>query len=86
MPLQFWTNKSGRWFVDTELDGAQVGQVYQNSVGTWAVEFNGITSGAPDLETAIGIFVAKYDQSLVHLSAGSGFDELSEADFTIIQL
>jgi hypothetical protein len=86
MPLQLWTGKNGHWFVDTELGGVQVGQVYQNPVGTWAVEVNEHTLEAPDLETAIGIFVTKYDQSLVHLSPGSGFDEVNEADFTIIEL
>jgi hypothetical protein len=86
MPLQLWIDKNGHWFVDTELGGVQVGQAYRTPMGTWAVEVYDHTLEAPDLDTAIGTFVKKYDRSLVHLSPGSSFDEVSEADFTIIEL
>jgi hypothetical protein len=40
MALQLWVDNSGHWFVDTDLGGVQVGQAYQQSDGTWAVEIN----------------------------------------------
>jgi hypothetical protein len=86
MALQLWVDNSGHWFVDTELGGVQVGQAYQQSDGTWAVEVNDITFEAPNLETAISNFVKKYDRSLVHLSPMSDFGELNCGDFKIVDL
>jgi hypothetical protein len=85
MTLELWSNKSGHWFVDTDLD-VQVGQAGQRPDGTWDLEVNDEFLTAPDLDSVMRVFVEHYDATLVQLSPMSEEGGMSRRRFKIVDL
>ena len=89
MGLQLWINDPDYYFVDTDLEGVQVGQHGRMRKGIWTVEVNDSLLTAPDLEAARRLFLKVYDQSHVALGPaglGEGDDIKLVDDFEIIDL
>jgi hypothetical protein len=79
---ELWIGQGGHYFVDA----IQVGQSFEETDGSWTVDFGTGYLSASDLEAAKRLFVENYDRPRVQLSPGNdGEEDLSEG-FSVIDL
>jgi hypothetical protein len=85
MSLEMWSNESGHWFIDTDLE-VQIGQAHQLPDGTWELEVNDNSLTAPDLDTVMRLVVENYDPSLVEMGPLSEDGDIDRNAFQIVDL